>query len=134
MRRKKKRSPSAHFDAQDSFDAVSVLFERINARATMTVTWADAGNPKVKLTLEDVRGWAMEYGFVKTNVPSDRPINQRVDLVAFFKVYNTNAFSMFKDKFKKKRLKPPNEAQVREPASRLVWWRETSKHSTDDFR
>ena len=78
----------------------------------MTVTWADAGNASAKLTLEDVLGWAVEYGFVKTSVPSARPIAQRVDLAAFFKVYNTNAFSTFKDKFKKKRLKPPNETQV----------------------
>ena len=47
------------------------------------VTWADAGNPKSKVTLADAQAWAVEYGFVKTDVPKDRPIAQRVDMVAF---------------------------------------------------
>lgn len=79
----------------------------------MTVTFEDSGNPKVKLTLEDVRAWALEYGFVKTSVGSDKPMAQRVDLMAFFKTYNTSAFSLFKTKFKSRKLKPPNEHQVR---------------------
>ena len=79
----------------------------------MTVTWSDAGNPKAQLTLDDVRRWAEEYGYVKTSVPKDRPAAQRVDLVAFFNVYSTNAFSLFKKKFRTRRLKPPNEPQVR---------------------
>lgn len=79
----------------------------------MTVTFEDSGNPKVKLTIEDVRAWALEYGFVKASVGSDKPMAQRVDLVAFFKIYNTSAFSLFKNKFKSRKLKPPNEHQVR---------------------
>jgi hypothetical protein len=38
---------------------------------------------------------------------------QRVDLMAFFKTYNTSAFTLFKTKFKSRKLKPPNEHQVR---------------------
>jgi len=79
----------------------------------MTVKWSDAGNPKAELTLDDVRRWAEEYGYVKTSVPKDRPAAQRVALVAFFNVYDTNAFSIFKKKFRTRRLKPPNEPQVR---------------------
>lgn len=87
----------------------------------MTVTWADAGNPKAQVTLDDARAWAMEYGYVKTNVPLDRPVAQRVDLVAFFEVYNANAFSVFRQKFKSRRLRPPNEEQVRRrPATRAT--------------
>ena len=48
------------------------------------------------------------YGFVKTDVPKDRPIAQRVDMVAFFNVYNATAFSAFRKKFKTRRLKPPD--------------------------
>ena len=77
------------------------------------VTWADAGNPKSKVTLADAQAWAVKYGFVKTDVPKDRPIAQRVDMVAFFNVYNATAFSAFRKKFKTRRLKPPNEPQVR---------------------
>ena len=51
------------------------------------VTWADAGNPESKVTLADAQAWAVEYGFVKTDVPKDRPIAQRVDMVAFFNVF-----------------------------------------------
>jgi len=83
----------------------------------MAVTWADAGNPKSKVTLADAQAWAVEYGFVKTDVPKDRPIAQRVDMMAFFNVYNATAFSTFRKKFKTRRLKPPNEPQVRRPAN-----------------
>ena len=38
---------------------------------------------------------------------------QRVDMVAFFNVYNATAFSAFRKKFKTRRLKPPNDPQVR---------------------
>ena len=77
------------------------------------VTWADAGNPDSKLTPADAQAWAVEYSFVKMDVPKDRPIAQRVDMVAFFNVYNATAFSAFRKKFKTRRLKPPNEPQVR---------------------
>lgn len=87
----------------------------------MTVTFEDSGKgSKVDLTLDDVRSWAVEYGFVKTNVAADKPIAQRVDLVAFFNVYKTSAFSVFKQKFKSKRLKPPNEDQVSRDQQRVL--------------
>jgi len=79
----------------------------------MTVTFEESGDPRVKLTIDDVRAWAIEYGFVKASVDANKPLAQRVDLVAFFKIYNTSAFSLFKNKFRSRKLKPPNEHKVR---------------------
>ena len=74
------------------------------------------------------QAWAVKYGFVKTDVPKDRPIAQRVDMVAFFNVYNATAFSAFRKKFKTRRLKPPNEPQVR------LGKRRAAARKTDAFR
>ena len=71
------------------------------------------GNPKSKVTLAAPASLGRRVRFVKTDVPKDRPIAQRVDMVAFFNVYNATAFSAFRKKFKTRRLKPPNEPQVR---------------------
>ena len=107
-----------HTDRSFATPLARAFIVHVDDRArAMAVTWADAGNPKSKVTLADAQAWAVEYGFVKTDVPKDRPIAQRVDMVAFFNVYNATAFSAFRKKFKTRRLKPPNEPQVRRPAT-----------------
>ena len=90
------------------------VVDRMDAVKGMhSIEWGRGRPAESQCARLEATAWAVEYSFVKMDVPKDRPIAQRVDMVAFFNVYNATAFSAFRKKFKTRRLKPPNEPQVR---------------------
>jgi acyl-CoA-binding protein len=64
------------------------------------------------LTLLECQQLALEYNFVKENAPSHGTVQQRADVVGFFKQYGANGLSQFKKKFGSMKLYPPGEKEV----------------------
>ena len=64
------------------------------------------------LTLLECQQLALEYNFVKENAPSNGTVQQRADVVGFFKQYGANGLSQFKKKFGSMKLYPPGEKEV----------------------
>ena len=70
----------------------------------------DKARPRVDLL--ECQQLALEYNFVKENAPSNGTVQQRADVVGFFKQYGANGLSQFKKKFGSMKLYPPGEKEV----------------------
>ena len=85
-----------------------------NNEPSPSVTLSESENKSRarELTLLDCQLLALEYDFVKENAPSNGTVQQRADVVGFFKQYGANGLSQFKKKFGLMKLYPPGEKEV----------------------
>ena len=65
-----------------------------------------SGHGDYPFTLNDVQQLALELGYAKPDVMTNKPLGARVDLKSFFDQYHVKAFSTFKKKFCSEVLKP----------------------------
>lgn len=79
-----------------------------------TIDFGSSGQ-RLDVTLEDVAAMALLYGFERPgpHAPT-KPTSQRANLSDFFNVYGVNAFSKFKDKFRRETLLPPEEQKAKQ--------------------
>ena len=81
----------------------------------MTAIDFESSGQRIDVSLEDVAAMALLYGFERPGPHSDtKPAAQRANLSDFFNVYGVNAFSKFKDKFRRETLLPPEEQKAME--------------------
>ena len=81
----------------------------------MTAIDFESSGQRIDVSLEDVAAMALLYGFERPGPHSDtKPAAQRATLSDFFNVYGVNAFSKFKDKFRRETLLPPEEQKAME--------------------
>ena len=65
-----------------------------------------SGHGDYPFALADVQELALELGYAKPNVLTNKPLAARVDLKSFFDQYHVKAFSTFKKKFCSEVLAP----------------------------
>ena len=59
------------------------------------------------LVKRDAKRSSLYDGYEKPNATPEKPPAQRADLESFFKAYDTNAFTPFKQKFMSEKLTDP---------------------------
>ena len=115
-----KRSPPRRHPQPPAVDIIRTILAKRSQSQTHThynMTTIDFGSSgqRLDVTLEDVAAMALLYGFERPgpHAPT-KPTSQRANLSDFFNVYGVNAFSKFKDKFRRETLLPPEEQKAKQ--------------------
>ena len=115
-----KRSPPRRHSEPPAVDIIRTILAKRSQSQTHThynMTTIDFGSSgqRLDVTLEDVAAMALLYGFERPgpHAPT-KPTSQRANLSDFFNVYGVNAFSKFKDKFRRETLLPPEEQKAKQ--------------------
>ncbi len=115
-----KRSPPRRHPQPPAVDIIrTILAERSQSQThthyNMTTIDFGSSGQRLDVTLEDVAAMALLYGFERPgpHAPT-KPTSQRANLSDFFNVYGVNAFSKFKDKFRRETLLPPEEQKAKQ--------------------
>ena len=115
-----KRSPPRRHPQTPAVDIIRTILAKRSQSQTHThynMTTIDFGSSgqRLDVTLEDVAAMALLYGFERPgpHAPT-KPTSQRANLSDFFNVYGVNAFSKFKDKFRRETLLPPEEQKAKQ--------------------
>mmetsp|Transcript_2319 Transcript_2319/g.4712 ORF Transcript_2319/g.4712 Transcript_2319/m.4712 type:complete len:154 (-) Transcript_2319:1567-2028(-) len=72
----------------------------------MVLDFAQSGQGEIPMTLSDVQELALQLGYGKAGVASNKPLGARVNMGPFFDQYGVKAFSNFKKKFFSEPLRP----------------------------
>lgn len=105
-------------ESPQSFAAPPARQARASARAMSPLSFDQSGSGAVAvgvLALQEVQQLCCDCGFVKAGAAADKPLAQRADTSAFFKVLGVNSLTAFRELFYNSRVAQPKPGQAPPP-------------------